>query len=262
MLQLQLQRAYAIEKLCLIIDEVILRVWQANILSFFPEIFPGPLGVSIAGRALAERLWQINAHDIRPYAIDKHGSVDEAPYGGGGGMVLRADVLGKAIDDVLLPNGNEIIYLTPRGSVFTQDMALEFANMSGINIICGRFEGIDERVITEYKIREVSMGDFLLSSGDVAAVPLLDACVRLLPGVIKRAAALHEESLGLCGDWRNLLEYPHYTRPERWRDLSVPEVLLSGNHALIKEWRLQQAMAKTKDVRPDLWKRYIDGKKI
>ena len=235
-------------------------MWSVSILTLFPQLFPGPLNESVTGRALQKRLCEIKSINIRDYALDKHQSVDDTPYGGGGGMVMRADVLGSAIESTFLPNQNQIIYLTPRGKVFNQDMARDFISHSGINIICGRFEGIDERVISEYKITEVSVGDFVLSSGDIAAFCVLDACIRLLPGVLGNDVSLEQESFGSIDVYRSLLEYPHFTKPQNWKGRSVPSVLLSGNHKLIEEWRLSEAINKTKVMRPDLLLRYLKGK--
>ncbi len=234
-------------------------MWQVNLLTLFPEIFPGPLGLSIAGKALNDGIWGLHVAQIRDYATDKHQTVDDVPYGGGGGMVMRADILSAAIEENFLANGNPVIYLSPRGHMFNQQLANELVSYPGINILCGRFEGSDERLFLEYKIREISLGDFVLSSGDTAAIPMLDACIRLLPGVLDEDVALQEESFGNSGEYKNLLEYPHYTRPQTWRGHQVPEVLLSGHHAKVKMWRLEQAKLKTKIVRPDLLDRCKKG---
>ncbi len=227
-------------------------MWHVNILTLFPEIFPGPLGFSVTGIALRKKIWQLYAFQIRDFAKDRHKTVDDATFGGGAGMVMRADVLGAAIDDKFIPNGNPIIYLSPRGRRFSQKVAKEISSFTGINILCGRFEGVDERLFIEYKIQEISLGDFVLSSGDVATIPMLDACVRLLPGVLDEKEALIEESFGMSKEYENLLEYPHYTRPFEWRGHKVPEILISGHHENVKKWRLEQARLKTKIVRPDL----------
>lgn len=232
-------------------------MWEINILTLFPEIFPGPLAFSVTGRAIKRQLISIHSHSLRDYAVDKHKKVDAPPYGGGGGMVIKADVIGRAIEDLAKKNPHPIIYLSPRGEVFNQGLAIDLAAKSGLNILCGRFEGIDERAIKEYRIREVSLGDFLLSSGDVAAIPLIDACARLIPGVLDNADSLYEESFGLDERYRVLLEYPHYTKPYEWKNRTVPDVLLSGNHQLIKDWRLREAEEKTKAMRPDLWNIYL-----
>jgi tRNA (guanine37-N1)-methyltransferase len=228
--------------------------WKVEILTLFPEIFPGALNFSVTGRALKNKLCEINATDIRDFASDKYQTVDDYPYGGGIGMVTKPDVLGRAIEAKFLTNKAPIVYLSPRGKVFKQQDAHELAQGEGLNLICGRFEGIDERVILEYNVQEFSLGDYVLTSGDVAAFPFLDCCIRLLPGVIEDEEALLEESFAIAGDYKGLLEYPHYTRPAVWKDHSVPDVLLSGDHAKIKKWRLEQAKLKTATVRPDLLK--------
>lgn len=227
-------------------------MWQVKILTLFPEIYPGQLGLSVVGNALKNDLWSLEAVNIRDYATDKHKTVDDSPYGGGAGMVMRPDVLAAAIEAEFVPNGNPIYYLSPRGKVFKQQVAVEMAAQKGVNILCGRFEGIDERIFIEYSITELSLGDFVLSSGDMAAYPILDACVRLIPGVLDDNEALQEESFGLDPKYQNLLEYPHYTKPAVWRNHEVPDVLRSGNHAEINKWRLQKAIEKTTVVRPDL----------
>lgn len=236
-------------------------MWKANILTLFPEMFPGPLSLSITGRALKEAICTITTFQLRDFALDKHQTVDDTPYGGGSGMVIRADVMARAIDERFIKNKLPIIYLSPRGELFNQYMAIDFASLPGINIICGRYEGIDERIFLEYNVREVSIGDYVLSSGDIAALPLLDACIRLLPGVLEEGEALKEESFGLSEEYRSLLEYPHYTRPFEWRGHKVPEVLLSGHHKKIKEWRLEQAKHKTRIIRPDLIELYTKGER-
>jgi tRNA (guanine37-N1)-methyltransferase len=227
-------------------------MWQVKILTLFPELYPGALNLSVVGNALKSGLWSLSAANIRDYAADKHRTVDDSPYGGGGGMVMKVDVLAAAIEAEFLPNGNPIYYLSPRGKVFKQATAIELTKHSGINLLCGRFEGIDERIFLEYSITELSLGDFVLSSGDMAAYPILDACVRLIPGVLDEKSALSEESFGLSQTYQNLLEYPHYTKPAVWREHEVPEVLRSGNHERINKWRIEQATQKTRDVRPEL----------
>ncbi len=234
--------------------------WHVNILSLFPEIFPGPLSLSITGNALKKGLWSLDSKQIRDYAFDKYGTVDDPPYGGGNGMVMRADVIGNAIDncfDLTAP----IYYLSPRGKVFDQSVAREVIKNPTINLLCGRFEGVDERLFLEYKITQISIGDFVLSSGDIAAFPFLDACIRLLPDVLEDGAALQEESFGEDARYNNLLEYPHYTRPAEWRGHTVPEILTSGHHAQINKWRLTEAEKLTKIARPDLWDQYNKGEK-
>ena len=232
--------------------------WSARVLTIFPDMFPGPLGQSLAGRALAEDLWDLRTVDIREFAIDKHHTVDAPPFGGGPGMVMRADVLDAAIDTVEGEPG-PLVYLSPRGRPFDQDMAARFAAGPGLTLLCGRFEGIDERVIEARAagpnpIEEVSVGDFVLSGGEPAALVVLDACVRLLDGVMGTPESLSEESFS-----SPLLEYPHYTRPAIWRDRPTPEVLLSGHHENIRAWRHAQAERITRERRPDLWVRHVQA---
>lgn len=225
-----------------------------NILSLFPEIFPGPLSTSITGKAITSQALKLNSKQIRDYADNRHQTVDDTPYGGGSGMVMKPDVLGRAIDDCFIGNDYPIIYLSPRGKTLTQSWAKELASGAGMNILCGRYEGIDERVIVHYNMIELSIGDYILTCGDIAALVLLDAVTRLLPGVIEQKGALEEESFATHGNYSGLLEYPHYTRPHTWKGISVPEVLTSGNHMEIDKWRLKQALNKTMSVRPDLLK--------
>ena len=225
--------------------------WTAHILTIFPDMFPGPLGHSLAGRALAEQVWDLRTVDIRDFAIDKHGTVDDSPFGGGPGMVMRADVLNAALESVAAVPG-PVIYLTPRGRSFDQERAAALASGPGVTLLCGRFEGIDERVIDERGFEEVSVGDFVLSGGEPAAMSVIDACVRLLPGVVGTRESLDEESFA-----QGLLEYPQYTRPATWRGRSAPDVLLSGHHENIRAWRLAQAERITRERRPDLWERYV-----
>jgi tRNA (guanine37-N1)-methyltransferase len=218
----------------------------------FPEMFPGLLGQSLAGKALKEGVWQLETVDIRGFARDKHASVDDTPAGGGPGMVLKPDVVSRAIDQNW--NGDDqrpLIYLSPKGEVLTQHLVREIADGPGPVLICGRYEGIDERVLKARPIREVSIGDFVLSGGEAAAMVLIDAAVRLLPGVVGDERSLGEESFE-----QGLLEYPHYTRPQTWEGLDIPEVLLSGHHGKIEAWRQEQAEAVTKARRPDLWQRF------
>ena len=236
-------------------------MWKVNILTLFPEMYPGPLSYSISGKAMNSNIWQLEVKNIRDYAQDKHKIVDDTPYGGGGGMVLRPDVLGKAIEDFFKKNNYPIIYPSPKGVLFNQSVAKSFVNShKGINILCGRFEGIDERVIKEYKISEVSIGDYVLSSGDIASFVLIDSCLRFVQGYIGNRESLIEESFGE-GDYGNLLEYPHYTKPLLWKSNKVPQVLTSGNHKEINKWRLNQAKETTKNKRPDLWNKYLNGEK-
>jgi tRNA (guanine37-N1)-methyltransferase len=227
--------------------------WTATALTIFPEMFPGPLGHSLAGKALRDGLWRLETVDIRDFARDKHRSVDDAPFGGGPGMVMRPDILDAAIAGTPAPG--PLLYLSPRGRLLDQDRVRDLAQGPGVRLLCGRFEGIDERVVAARGMEEVSLGDFVLSGGEPAAIVLIDACVRLLPGVVGDAETLVEESFQ-----RGLLEYPHYTRPQTWRGQAVPEVLLSGHHENIRRWRLAQAEAATRERRPDLWERYLAGK--
>ena len=231
--------------------------WQAVVLTLFPEMFPGPLGMSLAGRALESGLWSLRARDIRASATDKHKTVDDSSFGGGTGLVMRPDVVDAAIAAAQEVAGETLplIYLTPRGKPLTQARVHALAAGPGAVILCGRYEGIDQRVIEQRGIEEVSLGDFVLSGGEPAAIVLIDACVRLLPGVIGDAEALSEESFE-----RGLLEYPHFTRPAEWRGLKVPEVLLSGHHEKIQAWRLAEAERTTRERRPDLWSRYLAGR--
>ncbi|MDA0664241.1 MAG: tRNA (guanosine(37)-N1)-methyltransferase TrmD [Proteobacteria bacterium] len=230
-------------------------VWTARVLTIFPDMFPGPLGHSLAGRALDEGRWGLQAIDIRNFAIDAHRTVDDSPFGGGPGMVMRADVLENALDSVAEAPG-PVIYLTPRGKPFDQATAASLAEGPGATLLCGRFEGIDERLIEEYRFQEISVGDFVLSGGEPAAIALIDACVRLLPGVMGAADSLVEESFA-----QGLLEYPQYTRPALWRGRNTPEILLSGHHEKIRAWRLAQAERITRERRPDLWDRYVERAK-
>ena len=225
--------------------------WTATVLTLFPEMFPGPLGFSLAGRALERGLWRPETVDIRSFAGDKHRSVDDAPFGGGPGMVLRPDVVDAAIAGVAERPG-PLLYLSPRGHRLDQERVRRLSEGPGVRMLCGRFEGIDERVLEAHAVEELSLGDFVLSGGEPAAIALIDACVRLLPGVIGDATAVTEESFA-----GSLLEYPHYTRPQEWRGRAVPEVLVSGHHDKIRQWRQAQAEAATQVRRPDLWQRYL-----
>lgn len=235
-------------------------MWQVKVLTLAPEIYPGPLGTSIIGNGLKNEIWSLEVKSIRDYATDKHKTVDSPPYGGGFGMVGRADIIGHAIENFFLYNRNPIIYPSPRGQLFTQSLAYKLVSEhQGINILCGRFEGVDERVLLEYNAIELSIGDYILSSGDVATFPIIDCCVRLLPGILSKEDSLEEESLAISGRYKNLLEYPHYTKPRMWKNHKVPEVLLSGNHQEVAKWRFEQAKKKTQIVRPDLWDQFNDG---
>jgi len=222
-------------------------MWRASVLTILPEVFPGPLGASLAGKALAAGAWSLDVADIRSFATDKHRSVDDTPAGGGPGMVMKADVLGRAID-ATGNGGRPRLLLSPRGAPLTQARIEALASGTGVVLVCGRFEGIDERLIAARSLEEVSIGDYVLSGGEIAAMALIDACVRLLPGVMGAAASSAEESFA-----DGLLEYPQYTRPQLWEDRPIPEVLLSGDHARIAAWRRQEAERLTRERRPDLW---------
>jgi tRNA (guanine37-N1)-methyltransferase len=227
--------------------------WTATVLTIFPTMFPGPLGTSLAGRALDAGLWALHPVDIREFATDRH----DTPFGGGAGMVMRPDVVDAALDAALATAapGSAAIYLTPRGRLLDQARVRDLAAGPGVVLLCGRFEGVDQRVVEARGLQEVSLGDFVLSGGEPAAITLIDACVRLLPGVVGAEASLAEESFEA-----GLLEYPHYTRPQSWCGRAVPEVLLSGHHANIAAWRRAEAEKITAERRPDLWARYVAAK--
>jgi len=229
-------------------------VWTAKVLTLFPEMFPGPLGCSLAGKALEDGLWALEAVNIRDFATDRHQTVDDTPFGGGAGMVMRPDVVDAALSGVA-PVG-PVLYLTPRGAPLTQARVRDFAAGPGVTLLCGRYEGIDERFLEKHAVSEVSLGDFVLSGGEVAAIAVIDACVRLLPGVLGAESSLDEESFE-----GGLLEYPHYTRPADWDGRPVPEVLLSGHHERIRDWRRAESERVTRERRPDLWQRYAAGQK-
>jgi tRNA (guanine37-N1)-methyltransferase len=225
--------------------------WRASVLTLFPDMFPGPLGVSLVGQALEAGLWSLATHQIRDFGLGRHRQVDDTPAGGGAGMVLRADVLGAALDAARLANpGCPLVYLSPRGRPFDQARAREFAAGPGIVLLAGRFEGVDERVIEARELMEVSIGDYVLSGGELAAMVVIDACVRLLPGVLGATESLAHESFE-----NGLLEYPQYTRPREWEGLTIPDVLLSGDHKAIETWRRAQAARITAERRPDLAKK-------
>ncbi|HEX8527754.1 tRNA (guanosine(37)-N1)-methyltransferase TrmD [Allosphingosinicella sp.] len=226
--------------------------WTASVLTLYPEMFPGPLGVSLAGRALQDGLWSLETVQIRDFATDRHRSVDDTPAGGGAGMVMRADVLAAAVDDMLERRpGVPMLAMTPRGRPLTQAMVRELAAGPGLSVLCGRFEGIDERLFEARPVVPVSIGDYVLSGGETAAMVLLDACVRLLPGVMGAPTSGEEESFEA-----GLLEYPHYTRPQEWEGRTIPEVLRSGDHAKIAAWRKARAVEDTRSRRPDLMERH------
>ena len=232
--------------------------FAATILTLYPEMFPGPLGVSLAGRALREGLWSLEAVQIRDFATDRHRSVDDTPAGGGAGMVMRADVIASALDSVALRQEQKrpILAMTPRGKPLTQDRVRALAEGPGAVILCGRFEGIDERLFEAREIEQVSIGDYILSGGEMAALTLLDACIRLIPGVMGAPSSGMDESFET-----GLLEYPQYTRPVEWEGRTIPEVLRSGDHAKIEAWRRQRAEIDTRSRRPDLWERH-EGARI
>lgn len=235
--------------------------WTARVITLFPEAFPGVLGHSLTGKALEEGLWALETIDLRPFGEGRHRNVDDTPAGGGAGMVLRADVMARALSvaqaGIRPQEGSDprahwpLVYLSPRGRRFDQPMARRFAALDGITLICGRFEGLDERVIEHFGIEEVSMGDFILTGGEIAAQALIDATVRLIPRVLGNQASTEEESFS-----EGLLEHPHYTKPPVWEGRAIPEVLLSGHHANIADWRREQAERLTKERRPDLWRAY------
>jgi tRNA (guanine37-N1)-methyltransferase len=225
-------------------------MWRASVLTIFPEMFPGPLGISLAGKALAAGAWALDAVDIRDFATDRHRSVDDTPAGGGPGMVMKADVLARAVDAAAADNRPRLL-LSPRGAPLDQGWVEELARGAGVVLVCGRFEGVDERIVTARGLEEVSVGDYVLSGGEIAAMAVLDACVRLLPGVMGAAASGAEESFT-----DGLLEYPHFTRPQVWEGHSIPEVLTSGDHGKIAAWRRAEAERLTKERRPDLWARH------
>ncbi len=227
-------------------------MWRSTVITLFPEIFPGPLGISLVGQALRSGLWSLKTVNIRDHGIDKYRSVDDTPFGGGPGMVMRPDVVDAAVNAARVGAVKSPLLVTsPKGRPLTQSRVCELAAGPGAIVLCGRFEGIDQRAIEAHAMEEVSIGDFVLSGGEPAAFALLDACVRVLPGVIGKSESLDEESFE-----NGLLEYPHYTRPRVWQERKVPEVLLSGHHGNIKSWRLAQAEAITKQCRPDLLERY------
>jgi tRNA (guanine37-N1)-methyltransferase len=232
------------------------RIWRATVLTLFPEMFPGPLGVSLAGKALASGLWALEARDIRASATDRHRSVDDTPAGGGPGMVLRADVLAAAIDAADIAPDRPRLLMSPRGRPLTQSRVVELADGPGPLIVCGRFEGIDQRVIEARQLEEVSLGDYVLSGGEIAALALIDACVRLLPGVMGKLSSSADESFS-----DGLLEYPQYTRPQQFEGQPIPEILNSGDHARVAAWRRAEAEALPKARRPDLLAARAKGQK-
>ncbi len=239
-------------------------MWRSSVLTIFPDMFPGPLGASLAGKALATGAWSLEVSDIRNFATDKHRSVDDTPAGGGPGMVMKADVLGRAIDAIVPDPAADTrprCLLSPRGAPLTQGRVEALTQGPGVVLICGRFEGVDERVIAARNLEEVSIGDYVLSGGEIAAMALIDACVRLLPGVMGAPASGAEESFT-----GGLLEYPHYTRPQIWEGRPIPDILTSGDHAKVAAWRRAEAEKLTRERRPDLWadflRRFRNGSQV
>ena len=229
-------------------------MWKAQVFTLYPEVFPGPLSKGLYGKAMSKKLWDLKVVNIRDAAEDKHKTVDDTPYGGGSGMLLKPDVIAKSLD-INTTKNEKIFYLSPRGKIFNQSIAKNLSKEKKINIICGHFEGIDQRVLDHRNIEEISIGDFVLSGGETASYVFLDAILRLIPGVIGNENSKNEESFE-----NGLLEYPQYTKPQIWEEKSVPNVLLSGDHAKIKDWRLSQSEAITRVRRPDLWQKYNNKK--
>ena len=225
-------------------------MWQSKIFTLYPEIFPGPLAKGLFGKALEKKLWDMKVINIRDAATDKHKTVDDTPYGGGSGMLLKADVLANSLDQNKT-DGERIFYLSPKGKKFDQNFAEELSKEKSVSLICGHFEGVDERVLSTRNIEEISIGDYVLSGGETAALVVFDSILRLLPGVLGNEKSVDDESFQ-----NGLLEYPQYTKPQIWEEKSVPEVLLSGDHNKIKDWRLSQSEAITRDRRPDIWHKY------
>ena len=225
-------------------------MWQAQVFTLYPEVFPGPLSKGLYGKALSKELWNLKVVNIRNAAEDKHKTVDDTPYGGGSGMLLKADTLAKSLDQNKI-EGDRIIYLSPKGKKFDQLYAQELSKEKSVSFICGHFEGVDERVLSTRNIEEVSIGDYVLSGGETAAFVVIDSILRLLPGVLGNENSKMDESFE-----NGLLEYPQYTKPQIWEEKAVPDVLLSGDHNKIKDWRLSQSEAITRDRRPDLWQKY------
>jgi len=229
-------------------------MWKARVFTLYPELFPGTLGSGLYKKALEEKIWSLEVVNIRDHAVDKHKTVDDTPFGGGSGMLMRADILANSLDKNINNSNEKIIYLSPKGKKFDQKYAKKVLNKN-LNIICGHFEGVDARLLETRNIEEVSVGDFVLSGGEVAALVLIDAVVRLIPGVVGNPNSLREETFE-----KNLLEYPQYTKPKKWEKMDIPEVLLSGDHAKIKDWRLTQSEDITRRRRPDLWEIYKKSK--
>ena len=229
-------------------------MWKARVFTLYPELFPGPLGSGLYKKALEKKLWSLEVVNIRDYALDKHKTVDDTPFGGGSGMLMRADVIANSLDKNITNNTEPIIYLSPKGKKFDQIYAKKILDKN-INLICGHFEGVDQRLLETRNIEELNVGDFVLSGGEIGAFIVIDTIVRLIPGVLGNYNSLNEETFE-----RNLLEYPQYTKPQKWEKKEVPDVLLSGDHAKIKDWRLDQAEDITRRRRPDLWEKYNKNK--
>ena len=229
-------------------------MWTARVFTLYPEQFPGPLGIGLYKKAFEKKLWSMEVVNIRDYASDKHKTVDDTPFGGGSGMLMRADVIANSLDKKILNKNENIIYLSPKGEKFDQNYAKKLLNKN-LNIICGHFEGVDQRLLETRNIKEVSIGDYVLSGGEIGALVVIDAIVRLIPGVLGNLNSLNDETFE-----KNLLEYPQYTKPQKWEKKDVPEVLLSGDHAKIKGWRLDESEDITRRRRPDLWEKYKKDK--
>ena len=229
-------------------------MWKARVFTLYPELFPGPLHSGLYKKAMEKKLWSLEVVNIRDYAKDQHKTVDDTPFGGGSGMLMRADVVASSLDANIFNNDEPIIYLSPKGEKFDQVYAKKMLDKN-INILCGHFEGIDQRLLETRNIKEVSVGDFILSGGEIGAMIIIDTIVRLIPGVIGNSHSLNEETFE-----KNLLEYPQFTKPQKWEKKDVPNVLLSGDHAKIKDWRLSQSEDITRRRRPDLWKKYKESK--
>ena len=225
-------------------------MWTARIFSLYPDIFPGPFSKGLCGKALSKKLWNLEVVNIRDSALDRHSTVDDVPFGGGSGMLIKPDVLAKSLD-ANIDNNEKIFYLSPKGEKFNQEKAKKISKEKTVNFICGHFEGVDERILNTRNIEQLSIGDYILSGGEIAALAIIDSIVRLLPGVVGNSSSIIEESFE-----NGLLEYPQFTKPKIWEGKSVPDVLLSGDHAKIKSWRLDQSEAITRRQRPDLWKKY------
>ena len=226
-------------------------MWQARIFTLYPEIFPGPLNKGLYGKALSNKIWNLDIINIRDSAKDKHKTVDDTPFGGGSGMLIKPDVLAKSIDQHI-NKSEKIFYLSPKGKLFNQETAKSLSKEHCINLICGHFEGVDQRLLETRNIEEISVGDYILSGGETAALIIIDSILRLVPGILGNEKSVYEESFE-----NRLLEYPQYTKPQLWEEKNIPDVLLSGDHSKIKDWRLSQSEAITRDRRPDLWQKYI-----